>query len=328
MGLSRRGAVAAIAAAFAVPVLLSSAVAQDAYPSQPIRIIVGFDPGGSTDTVARIMAPKMEELLGQSVIVENRPGAGSTIAAAYVAAAEPDGYTLFLSELGPSATAGNLYPDLPYDPATAFANVALIVTFPFVFAVAESSDVESIADLIQKARDNPGELNFSSAGRGTPSHLYPEQLNQMADLNTVHVPYQGGAPAVQAMVSGEVDYTVESISTALGQIQEGGLARALAVTSAEPIDLLPGVPPISTVMPGYEALNFHGLQAPAGTPDDVVAKLNAAVNEILAMPDVQKRFAEIAMIPSPGTPDEYSAFLKQNIDTWSALIGALDAGQQ
>lgn len=308
------------AGVLATPALLRNTKAfAQAYPEKPITFVVGFDPGGSTDTVARLVAGKLSATLGQSVIVENKPGAGATIGADFVAKSAPDGYTVSVGDFGPSVMAGLLMKDLPYDPLTSFAHVVRMVSFPFVLVVPESSPLTSLSQLIEEAKANPGKLSYSSAGIGTSSHLFSELMNSMAGIQTTHAPYKGGAPAVQALVSGEVSYTMNSVPTTLGQIK-GGKVRALAVTSATATPSLPDVPPIASLLSGYEAFNFHGLHMPAGAPAEIVDKLNAEVIKVLQDPEVVAKLNEIAITPATDTPAEFTSFIDSQIKTWSDVM--------
>lgn len=314
-----------VGAAFALCVALGSGGtgvlhAQD-YPTRQVSMIVGFAPGGANDTVARIVAQKLAENWGQPVVVINRPGAGGTTAAAQVTKAKPDGYTLFVGEFGTIATAGSLYANPPYDPARDFAHVTLLEVFPLVLIVPASSSVTGVENLIEQAKSKPGMLKYGTPGVGNSPHLFIELMNLRAGISTVHVPYKGGAPALVGVIAGEVDYSMTAISTALAQLKAGRI-RALGVTSAEAVPSLPGVPPISSVLPGYEGLNFHGLHAPPDTPRSIIVKIQQEVGRILHRPDVKERLDEMAMNIRASTPEEYAAFIKKQIDTWSAVIRA------
>lgn len=292
--------------------------AQD-YPTRPLRLVVPFAAGGSADTVARLISQQLSENVRQPVIVDNRPGAGGTIAADFVAKARPDGYTLLVGDFGANIVAGSLYPKLPYDPAKDFAPVVLMVTFPFVLLVNSASPLRTMKDLIDQAKAHPGDLKYSSAGIGSSSHLMPERLNRMAGIRTEHIPYKGGAPAVQAVMSGEADFTMVSVPTALAQVTAGRL-RALGVTSLTPVPQLPDAPPIAAVLPGYEGINMHGLHAPARTPPAIIARLNQEVVKVVRSPEVAKRLKELNMTASTGTPQEFGSLIMNQIDTWTAFM--------
>jgi tripartite-type tricarboxylate transporter receptor subunit TctC len=306
--------------AFYFVVLIAGAAAAygQSYPTKPVRFIVGTAPGGSTDTIARIVAQELSKTWGQNVVVDNRPGAGATIAADLVAKSQPDGYTLFVGGFGPIAMAGSLYPKLPYDPANDFAHVTLMVSFPNVVAVSDSSAISSLKDLIAQAKAKPGVLKYGSSGVGGSGHVFVELMNLNAGINTVHVPYRGAPLALAGMLSGEVDYVLPAISTALSLLSANRV-RALAVTSANASPRLPNVPTIASTLPGYDALEFHGLHAPVKTPQYVVAKLQREVSTILRRADVKERLDSLAMDASGNSSEEFSSFIRRQIQTWSKV---------
>ena len=294
--------------------------AQD-YPTRPVRFVVGFPAGGSNDTVARIVAQKLTENWGQNVVVDNRAGAGGTIAADQVVRAQPDGYTLFVGDFGPNVVAGALYAKLPYDPANDFAHVTQIVSFPLVLLVPTAFPATGAKELIESAKARPGVIKYSSSGVGSSPHLFLEKMNLMAQISTVVVHYKGGAPALVGLIAAEVDYSMVSVSTALPHIGAGKI-RALAVTSAQSNARLPNVPPLANTLPGYEAISLHGLHAPAKTPRRIIAKLHQDIAGILRRPDVKERFDAIAMDVSGSTPEEFTAFIKKQIEAWTAVAKA------
>ena len=306
--------------AFYFVVLIAGAAAAygQSYPTKPVRFIVGTAPGGSTDTIARIVAQELSKTWGQNVVVDNRPGAGATIAADLVAKSQPDGYTLFVGGFGPIAMAGSLYPKLPYDPANDFAHVTLMVSFPNVVVVSDSSAISSLKDLIAQAKAKPGVLKYGSSGVGGSGHVFVELMNLNAGINTVHVPYRGAPLALAGMLSGEVDYVLPAISTALSLLSANRV-RALAVTSANASPRLPNVPTIASTLPGYDALEFHGLHAPLKTPQYVVAKLQREVSTILRRADVKERLDSLAMDASGNSSEEFSSFIRRQVQTWSKV---------
>jgi len=306
--------------AFYFVVLIAGAAAAygQSYPTKPVRFIVGTAPGGSTDTIARIVAQELSKTWGQNVVVDNRPGAGATIAADLVAKSQPDGYTLLDGGFGPIAMAGSLYPKLPYDPANDFAHVTLMVSFPNVVVVSDSSAISSLKDLIAQAKAKPGVLKYGSSGVGGSGHVFVELMNLNAGINTVHVPYRGAPLALAGMLSGEVDYVLPAISTALSLLSANRV-RALAVTSANASPRLPNVPTIASTLPGYDALEFHGLHAPVKTPQYVVAKLQREVSTILRRADVKERLDSLAMDASGNSSEEFSSFIRRQIQTWSKV---------
>ena len=293
------------------------------YPSKPVRIIGGTAPGGSTDTIARIVAQELSKSWGQNVVVDNRPGAGATIAADLVAKAPPDGYTLLVGGFGPNAMAGALYPNLPYDPANDFAHVTMMVTFPNVVVVPVSSSIVSLKDLIEQAKARPGILKYGSSGVGGSGHVFIELMNLSAGIRTVHVPYRGGPAALTGMLGGEVDYVLPAISTALS-LMSANRIRALAVTSANASPRLPNVPPISSTLAGYEALEFHGLHAPTKTPRHIVAQIQQEVAKALRRPEVKERLDGLAMDVVASRPEEFTQFIRKQIEIWTKVRRAAD----
>jgi tripartite-type tricarboxylate transporter receptor subunit TctC len=296
-----------------------AANAQD-FPTRPVRFVVGFA-SGANDAIARIVAQKLAESWGQNVVVENRPGAGGTLAADLVVKAQPDGYTLFVGEFGPNVVARSLFPKLPYDPARDFAHVTQLVSFPLVLVVPAASPAGGLKDLIEQAKAKPGMLKYSTGGIGSSPHLFVALMNLTAHIDTVPVHYRGGGPSLLGVIGAEVDYTMLSVSTALPQLGAGRV-RALAVTSANPISRLPNLPPVASVLPGYEALALHGLHAPANTPKAIVARLYREVGKVLRRPEVKERLDGLAMDVSGSTPEEFTAFIRKQIDIWGAVARA------
>ena len=309
-----------IAILFATAILAGGVHAQD-YPSKPVRFVLGTAPGGSTDTIARITAQQLNERWGKPVVVDNRPGAGGTIAADLVVKAQPDGYTLFVGGFGPSAMAGSIYPKLSYDPARDFAHVTLLVSFPNVLVVRTNWPVIGLKEFIEQARAKPGTIKHGSSGTGSSGHAMAELINMMAKINTIHVPYKSGPLALTGVIVGDVDFALIAPSSALPQLATGRI-RALAVTSLKANSRLPNVPPISSVLPGYDALEFHGLHAPAKTPKALVTKLQRDVAAVLNTAEVKARLDGIAMDLSASTPEEFTAFINRQIKTWATVAKA------
>ena len=291
------------------------------YPTRAVRIVVGFAPGGSTDVLARIIGQRLSESLGQPVIIENRPAAGGTVASEIVAKAQPDGHTLLLGSVGTMVFAPALYAKLPYDVMRDFEHVALFVTFPLALVVPASSPATSLAALVEQARAKPGTLRYGSQGIGASAHIFAEMMNAMARIKVVHVPYKGGAPALTGVLVGEVDYGMMAVSTALTQVGSGKI-RVLGVTSAKPSAMLPGVPPIASVVPGYEALNWHGFEVPAKTPKAIVSKLYEESAKVMRRADTQERLRALSMDTDVRAPAEYRAFIKTEIGRWTPIIKA------
>jgi tripartite-type tricarboxylate transporter receptor subunit TctC len=293
------------------------------YPMRPITLVVPYPPGGGNDVIARLVAAKMSKSLGQSIVIENKGGAGSTIGTRDVARSKPDGYTLLIAT---SALAINpsLYPDADYDPKKDFAPVGLIATSANAVLVRSSLPVHSIAELIALAKQQSGTLNFASTGIGTSTHLDAVLFAKLAGVKLTAIPYKGVAPAVTDLLGGHVDLMFCPTSSVVGLVREGKLP-ALAVTSAKRSSLFPQVPTVSEAgLPGYQAELHYGIVAPAGTPKPVVARLNAALNSALADPAVHSRLFADGDETLPGTPEVYAADIVNEQAKWSALIK--DAG--
>lgn len=300
-------------------ICLSGPTLAQEYPNKVVRIVVGFGPGGAIDVLARLIGQKLSESWGQAVIVENRPGAGGTIGADLVVKAPPDGHTLIVGDIGPNGIAGALYPQLPYDPFKDFAHVGLLVTFPLVIVVPTASPISGVKALIDQSRAKPGSLKYSSAGVGTSPHLFLEMMSAMSGIKIEPIHYKGAVPALTGLLTGDVEFTAMSVSTASTQMAAGKV-RPIAVTSARPTPRLPNVPPVASVVPGYDALTFYGLHAPAKTPRPLVAKLNEDVNKAMQRADVKERLDALGMDIATGSPEEFTAFLRKLIDTWTPII--------
>jgi tripartite-type tricarboxylate transporter receptor subunit TctC len=309
----------AVALALAAP---CAASAQD-YPTRPIVLVSPFPPGGSVSLVARVVAEKMSETLGQSIVVENRGGAGGTIGARYVAKSAADGYTLLLGYTGTLAIGPSLYANAGFEPRKDFAAVGRIGSAPTMLVVHPSLPVQSVPELIAYAKANPGKLNYGSAGIGTVGHLAGELFAKMAGIELTHVPYKGTGPAITDLLGGHIPMMFTPIPTAHGQA-ESGLLRALAVTSAQRSSLLPDLPTVAeSGLPGYEAALRYGLVAPAGTPRAIVERLNKELRLALAAEDVRQRLAADGAEVLPSTPEEYAADIDREEATWSKAVNAL-----
>lgn len=291
--------------------------AQD-YPARPIRMVIGFAPGGTSDIVARILAPKLTERFRQPIVIDNRPGAGSAIASHIAAKAAPDGHTLVMISLAHAINAG-LQKNLPYESQKDFAGVALVATAPLVLVVNNELAAKSVSELVALARAKPRQLNFGSSGIGGSSHLAAELLKWMAKLELTHVPYKGAAPALTDLMSGELQLLFPSLPTALPLIKAGRV-RALGVTSAKRAPSLAHVPAIAEAVPGYEATNWYALLAPARTPKQIVETLNAATVQALRSPDVTEALVRQGADPMPSTPAEADRYLKTEIAKWTTVI--------
>ncbi|MPZ55390.1 MAG: tripartite tricarboxylate transporter substrate binding protein [Rhizobiales bacterium] len=312
--------VAAAVAACAVAGLMDSAQAQD-YPNRPITLVVPYAAGGGNDVMARMVGERMSKTLGQQVVIENRGGAGGTIATRHVAKAAPDGYTLVLGGTGTLAINPTLYPNVGYDPRKDFAPVGLIGTSALVVLVHPVLPVRSVGELIALAQREPGKLSFASAGVGSGTHLGAELFASMAGIKLTHVPYRGTAPAIADLLGGHVSIYFSSLPPALGLAKEGKV-RALAVTGAKRSDVLPELPTVAeTGLPGYEAVLHYGIVAPAGTPQPVIAKLNAALREAVMAPETKARMATDGTEPLASTPQEYATDIDLEEKKWSAVVG-------
>jgi tripartite-type tricarboxylate transporter receptor subunit TctC len=295
----------------ALALCLGGAQAQT-YPSRPITLVVPAAPGGGNDTVARVIAEKMGKLLGQQLVVENRAGAGGTIAARQVARSEPNGYTIGIGNPATLAMAPSLLPNVGYDPVRDFAPVGSIAASPHIILVNNGIPAKTLAEFIALARQEPGKFTYASGGAGSPAHLGPELLASAAGIKLTHVPYKGTGPALADLLGGHVSMTFSSLTSAIGLARDGK-ARPLAITSATP----------SRPLPGYESAQRYGIVAPAKTPRAVVDQLSAALREALASDDVVARITHEGADPTPGTPDEYAAAIVADEAKWSRIIREL-----
>ena len=296
----------------------STAVAQP-FPSRPVKIIVRFPPGGSADAAARIIAEKTSEEWKQPVLVENKPGAGTTIAAAFVAGSVPDGYVLYLTGPISHAVSAALYKNLGYDAVSSFAAVARLASAPFILVVHPSVKANSVRELIELARARPGALTYASSGSGAAPHLAAEMLASMTGTKFVHVPFKGTAPALVALLGGQVDFQIADVA-AIPHVRAGKL-RALAVTTARPSALVPGVPSVAeSGVPGFDVPSATGILAPAGTPREIVARINAAINRALATGEVRQRLNAQGFEAAPATPEEFAAFLASEVRKYARII--------
>ncbi|MCA7082933.1 tripartite tricarboxylate transporter substrate binding protein [Cupriavidus cauae] len=302
----------------------ASTTQADGYPNRPIRMIIGFPPGGPTDIVARVIGQALGDRLGQPIVVENRPGAGGNIAAEAVAKAQPDGYTL-LYNTSSIAIAPWVYAHVNYDPVKDFAPVALTAEMPLVLMVNPSVPARTPKDLVQLIRSRPGQLNYGSSGTGAIEHLSSAQFNTMFHLKATHVPYKGTAPALVDFLAGETQFMMTTLNTALPYIRDGRL-KALAVTSRQRTATLPDVPTVAEAMSAdYASTAWQGLVAPARTPAAVIGKLNQAVNAVLANPAVRKVLAEQGVDALGGSPERYGAFIQSEYARWQSVVKASGA---
>ena len=290
------------------------------YPARTTTIICPYAPGGATDILARMLARGLEERLGKSFVVENRPGAGTVLAAHVVAKAAPDGYTLLMGTSTPLAINATLHRKLPYDPAKDFVPLALIANVPFVLVVTPSLSVKSVADLIKYAKDNPGKLSFGTSGPGSPHHLYMELFKTMTSTEMVHVPYKGSVPALTDVIAGRIPVMFVDLAPALQFIKNGNV-RAIGVSSITRVSQLPEVPPVADSVPGFEAVAWQMLVAPNGTPKLIVDRLHAELKSIEAIPEFKEQVAKLGTVPVD-TPSvaELQAYVKSEIVRWGKIV--------
>lgn len=297
--------------------LAAPALAAD-YPTKPIRLIVGFAPGGGTDTTARAMAAKLTDLLGQQIIIDNRAGAAGNIATDMAAKATPDGYTLLMGTIAALAINTSLYRKLPFDPIKDFAPITQAVDSTNILSLHPSVAANSVKELIALAKSKP--LNFGSSGVGGTGHLAGELFNTMAGVKMTHVPYKGGGPAMIDLVGGQVQLVFATAASAVPQIKSGKI-KGIAVTTAKRSGLMPNLPTIAEAgLPGFEANNWYGLLAPAKTPRPIINRLNAEATKVLAMPDVKNFLFNQGLDPAPGTPEKFGAYIKSEMTKWAKVV--------
>ena len=289
------------------------------YPSKPIRIVVPFPPGGIADVMARVIGQKFTDAWSQPVVVENRAGAGGNIGADIVAKSPPDGYTLVMGSIGTHAVNVSLFSKLPYDPVKDFAPVALTIEADGLLVLHPSVPVKTVKELLALARARPGQLDYASAGNGTAGHLAGELFKSLAKIDLVHVPYKGNVPAITDLVGGQTSMLFATMPTVL-PLAKAGKLHAMAVTGAKRNPAAPDLPAMAETLPGFEVTNWIGVFAPAGTPADIVAKLNAEIMRIMRLPEVQSRLTSEGAAFKPTTPAEFAAFQKSEIGKWSKLI--------
>ena len=304
-----------------VSLVLSSAVTlAQPYPAKPIRLVAPFPPGGPADILSRIIGQHLAESWGQQVVVDNRAGAGGNIGSDIVAKSPPDGYTLLLGFVGTHAINASLYSSMPYDNIKDFEPVSRVAMVTIILVLHPSVPANSVKDLIALARSRPGELTFGSPGNGTPQHLAGELFNTMGKVKMLHIPYKGAVPALNDLLGGRVSLIFSSMPPALPHIKTGRL-KALAVTSGQRSPAVPDVPTIAeSGLPGYEVINWYGVLAPAGTPRDIVAKLNGEIRRILSLPDVKERLAAQGAETITSTPQEFGAYIKSETEKWAKVV--------
>ena len=297
----------------------SAFASAQAYPTKPIRMVVPYPAGGGGDLLARPLAQSLTETLGQQVIVENRGGAGGNLGMEFVAKSPPDGYTLVLALTAQYAVNPSLYPKLSYDPVRDYAPVSLVVRNPYVISVHPSLPVRSVKELIALAKARAGQLAFSSAGNGSGAHLCGEMMKTMAGINVVHVPYKGAAPAMTDLIAGHVQFSFLAWRSSGPQVKSGRL-RALAVSTANRTPALPDLPAIAETLPGYDLPVWYGVAAPAGTPREIIAKLNTEILRVLATSDFRQRMEADAAEPIGGTPEQFGDYIKSEIVKYAKVV--------
>ena len=295
------------------------------YPTKPIRYVVPFPAGGTTDILARMVGAKLTEAWGQQIIVDNRPGAGGNLGSDIASKAPPDGYTVLGGTVSSHSINTSLYSKMPYHPLRDFAPVTLMVMVPNVLVVHPSVPAKSVKEFVALAKARPGQLRFASAGNGTSQHLSGELFMMLTGTKMIHVPYKGSAPASSDLIGGQIELSFENSTIAVPYIR-GGRMRALGVTTAKRTGALPDTPTIAEAgVPGFEVSSWQGVFVPAGTPTDIVTKLNAEIVRIIGLPDIQRRLADIGADTVGNTPDQFIAFIKTELDKWQKVVKASGA---
>jgi tripartite-type tricarboxylate transporter receptor subunit TctC len=308
-----------IVLALAAASLTSGAFAQ-AWPAKPIRLVVPFPPGGGTDIIARETSQRVAKATGWTFVIDNKPGAGGNLGVDSVAKSPADGYTIVIGQSSNLAINPTLYAKLPYDPQKDLAPIVLLANAPLVMVTGMNTPYKTLADAVNAAKAKPGHVNFASPGNGTVAHLTSELFQKAAGVKTQHIPYKGASQAMTDVISGTVDLYMSSVPTLLGHIKQGKV-RALAVTSAKRVDDLPDVPSINELgYKGFDAVTWFGLLAPAGTPKDVIAKINAEFNKALKEPELSKRLGDEGADPGGGTPEQFAALIRDEIPRWGKVV--------
>ncbi len=294
--------------------------AQAPYPSRPVRVLIPYPPGGTADLLARVLGQKLSEALGQGFVIENRGGAGGNLAAEAAAKSAPDGYTLLMANAPVLAVNPSLYAKVPFDPVKDFAPVSLVANVPLLLVAHPSFAPKTVSELITLAKSQSGKLNYASAGGGSTTYLATELFKSMAGVEMLAIPYKGSGPALSALVAGEVPVMFELFPSALGHVKSGRI-RALAVTSASRSPLMPELPTVAEAgLPGYEIASWFGIVAPAGTPREIVARLNGEIVKLIETPEMRARLATLGAEPRPGTPEQFAQLIPVEIRKWAKVI--------
>jgi len=308
--------------AAAALVTAASFAGAQSFPAKPVRLVVTYPPGGGSDIIARTLAQKLTEPLGVQVVVENRPGANGNIGTDYVSKSTPDGYTLVLGNTGPLCISPAIYASIPYNTAKDFSPISLVASTPIILVVHPSFPAKSIGDLVKIARARPGELRFASSGNGATSHLAGEMLKLMANINMVHVPYKGVAPAIVDVIAGQLEMQFLDVSVVVGYIKNGKV-RPIAWAGAKRGPAFPDVPTVAeSGFPGFDVTGWYGILGAAGMPKDVVARLNGAIVKVLSQPDTRERFDAIGAIAVTSTPEEFTEYIRAELAKWSKVAKA------
>jgi tripartite-type tricarboxylate transporter receptor subunit TctC len=309
---------ALIAIVLLLPVAGGNAWSQS-FPTKPVRIVIGFPPGGGIDIVARIMAPKLSEALGQPVIVENKPGAGGVVGTDFVAKSAPDGHTIFFGTTGNISINPAFIPNLPFNMDKDLVPLTQVSSVSFLLYVNPGVPAKNLTELIAHAKANPGKVNFYSSGNGGLPHLAGELLNAVAGIKTVHVPYKGSAPGLNDLIGGQVQYGFDAVAIGLPHVKSGRL-RALATTGPRRLSILPEIPAANEAVPGFEAVNWYGMLVPAGTPREVIARLQREIARVMEIPDIRDKLIAQGTDPVGSSPEEFGAFMKSEAVKWARVI--------
>lgn len=318
---SSRPAIFAALAALCVPI--TAAAQSPTYPVRPVRMIVTLAAGGAVDSVARMIAARLSEQLGQQVVVDNRPGAGGSVGGEAVARANRDGHTLLMAANGTIAVSPHIIPNLPYDALRDLAPISLVVTSPLGLFVHPSLPARSVKELIALAQSRPGTINYGSSGNGSTGHLATELLKAAAKIDVVHVPYRGAAPALNDLIAGQTQMQVTAVSGAMQFINAGKL-RALGVTAPKRLAVLPDLPAIAETLPGYEVVSWYGLFTTAGTPPAIIARLHQETVKVVEYPELKSRLTALGLSPETSTPEAFAAMARSESAKWGKLIKSLN----